>query len=408
MKKTYRARLKYKTEKERGHISKVIEIIRKLGAAKCLDLLTQDKDRKQYAPLAVDDDGKLMSIRKYCDKNGLDFRMVKNYRLIQHTGLPIYNISFYQSAVPDGLGVDDVIKAVREEIRPAKISPTKPTKGAVTDFLWFSDVHIGMECNPDKSNNFPHRWDDDVVRESFAMMAAERIHRKRSESLVVCQLGDLLDGFNKKTTRGGHELPQNMTNRDSFILALEMLKFLMGTLAEHYDSITFHNVCNDNHAGDFGFFACESFRVWAESKHPQFKVFNHITPLAHFEEQGHVFIIGHGKDKEHQKRGLPTAPQDAHINLVDRYLKNKKLYKYKHRHFCKGDSHQAIFNMSKSPDFTWNNYPTLAPPSSYIQANFVGSKRGFVLEEIEKRWEGLGRREGRSESPGEWDSVKRA
>ena len=144
--KNYRARLKYRTDKEKQHITKIIRLMRELGAAKCLKLIEgKGEDSKIHAPLALDEDGRLLSIEDYCKRNNLDFRKVKNYRLIQHTGLPIYNISFHQSPIPEGLEIDDIIEAVRQEIKPAKIKRKKPKKGAVTDFLWFSDVHIGME-----------------------------------------------------------------------------------------------------------------------------------------------------------------------------------------------------------------------------------------------------------------------
>ena len=35
-------------------------------------------------------------------------------------------------------------------------------------------------------------------------------------SIYVCDLGDAVDGWNGYTTRGGHKLPQNMSNKEVF------------------------------------------------------------------------------------------------------------------------------------------------------------------------------------------------
>jgi len=40
--------------------------------------------------------------------------------------------------------------------------------------------------------------------------------KRKGEGSILGGLGDLMDGYNGHTTRGGHELPQNMTNEEAF------------------------------------------------------------------------------------------------------------------------------------------------------------------------------------------------
>ena len=45
---------------------------------------------------ALDSDGKMMSIEKYCEFYGLEYNKVKSYKLISHSGTPFYNIVFFE------------------------------------------------------------------------------------------------------------------------------------------------------------------------------------------------------------------------------------------------------------------------------------------------------------------------
>ena len=66
---------------------------------------------------------------------------------------------------------------------------------------------------------------------------------------------------------------------------------------------------------------------------------------------------------------------------IDQYLKQNKIYKEAELIiFCKGDSHQLLFDMCTSDDFYYFNYPALSPSSNWIKNNFKKGRRGFVLE----------------------------
>ena len=46
-------------------------------------------------------------------------------------------------------------------------------------------------------------------------------------------MGDNLDGFNAQTTRGGHALPQNMTDEESFDTYVNVHKIFFDSLVEN-------------------------------------------------------------------------------------------------------------------------------------------------------------------------------
>jgi hypothetical protein len=209
----------------------------------------------------------------------------------------------------------------------------------------------------------------------------QTLQEQSSSVLYVDELGDLLDGFNAQTTRGGHSLPQNMTNEECFDAALEFkLKILYG-LVNTYTEIHFNNICNDNHSGAFGYFVNEAFKQIAELQFKNVTVTNHRKFLNHYFVNNICFIISHGKDDKSLKFGFKPRLDLKGAEKIDQYCKQNGIYKKSDLViFKKGDSHQALFDMCTSDDFYYFNYPALSPSSNWIKNNFKLGRRGFVNE----------------------------
>src|SRR5690606_33186450 len=60
---------------------------------------SNDKDKVQKGFTAISEDGTLMDIDKYCEHYGLDVNKIRSYKLISHSGIPFYNIVFYEEVV---------------------------------------------------------------------------------------------------------------------------------------------------------------------------------------------------------------------------------------------------------------------------------------------------------------------
>ena len=94
-------------------------------------------------------------------------------------------------------------------------------KAADFDRLIITDVHIGMETNKYDNSMYAVKWNKEEVLKDCKRIAEAAIKERQSNFIVVDDYGDLMDGFDGKTTRGGHELPQNMTNEEAFDTAVE-------------------------------------------------------------------------------------------------------------------------------------------------------------------------------------------
>lgn len=277
----------------------------------------------------------------------------------------------------------DIDSIIKKHIKPVKIKKSKKKTTLTYDFdsLTYTDVHIGMDTNKYDNSMYSVEWNEQSVMGSALKMCHTLIENKKSNHIVVDELGDLLDGFNAQTTRGGHHLPQNMTNEKAFDVALSFKMHIVDKLVNYYDDLTFNNICNDNHAGSFGYFVNSAFKNIVRVKYPHVKVNNPRTFLSHYYVNDVCFVVTHGKDDMTLKFGFKPQLDPKQIEKIDQYLKHNGVYgKAKKIIFKKGDSHQCLFDMCSSDDFYYYNYPALSPSSQWVQNNFKKGRRGFVIE----------------------------
>ena len=266
----------------------------------------------------------------------------------------------------------NVIKQVRVKLRDVKND---------FDTLTYTDLHIGMHPNKKGNSMYVKSWNKQDIEDTAELIISKTLENQQSETLIVDELGDFLDGYNGQTTRGGHELPQNMTNEESFDCGLDFKMKLVNAFAPYYNDIMFNNICNDNHAGSFGYFVNSAFKQLSENIYSNVKVNNYLQFVSHYIHDNVCFIISHGKDDSTLKFGFKPHLCAKQIEKIDHYIKQNKLYGKAERFiFKKGDSHQLLFDYTGSSDFDYFNYMASSPPSQWVQNNFKNSKRGFVLE----------------------------
>lgn len=283
----------------------------------------------------------------------------------------------------NNIDLDSLEEIIKKHSKPIKLKKHKPLKNKSNcfDTLTYTDVHIGMDTDKYDNTMYQNEWNEKELFRTAEIIIDEVSNNKKSNILVVDDLGDLLDGFNALTTRGGHHLPQNMTNEKAFDVALGFKMYLLHNLVFYYDEIIFNNICNDNHSGSFGYFVNSAFKQIAESFYKNIKVVNHRKFINHYFINDIAFLITHGKDDKALKFGFKVFPDANSIEKIDQYCKHHNIYKQsKFVVFKKGDSHQCLFDMCSSDDFYYQNYPALAPSSNWIKNNFKLGRRGFVLE----------------------------
>lgn len=328
--------------------------------------------------------GQMMDIDSYCDHYKLPRKDINSYKLVSHTGTPYYNIVFKEtfSKEVEEFDFEGIIAKYVDKVAAINNVSIKIPIPNDFDTLTYTDVHIGMDTNSDNNSMYATMWDKDAILTSAIYMVSEVIANKNSNKLVIDELGDFLDGFDGYTTRGGHKLPQNMTNEEAFDCGLEFKMLLLDTLAPYFEELIFNNICNDNHSGAFGYFVNSAFKQIAEKRYPgKVTVTNHRQFINHYYVNDICYIISHGKDDKTLKFGFKVQLESKGLEKIDQYCKQNGIYaQAKKIVFKKGDSHQALFDMATSDDFFYFNYPALSPSSQWVQNNFKKGRRGFVLE----------------------------
>jgi hypothetical protein len=244
----------------------------------------------------------------------------------------------------------------------------------------YTDVHLAMNPNPDGYSLYGGKWDEEEVDLRLAKMVNHTLSKQDSNILYLDELGDFMDGWNGQTTRGGHDLPQNMDNQKAFDVGFRFKIRLIDALMKNYDKIVCHNVCNDNHAGAFGYVVNSAFKTYIELKYADnVEVINQRKFIDHYTVGKYTFILTHGKDAKDLKFGFKPHLDDKQSNKIKGYIDEHFLYtKDSIIEFSKGDSHQYLFDNSSSDSFNYYNYPALSPSSSWVQTNFKKGLSGFV------------------------------
>ena len=337
------------------------------------DTKPNDYQKETFVLSAWSDTGKMMNIDEYCKTYSLPKQDITSYKLVSHTGTPYYNIVFKEN-IETEIKEIDFDSIIKKYINPFKAKPVLKNTGFFTfDRLVYSDVHIGMTTNQNGYSLYGGKWDETEIGRCLDLMIKHTLENQKGDTLIIDELGDFLDGWDGETTRKGHKLPQNMDNEKAFDVALGFKIRLIDSLAPYYSKIICNNICNDNHAGSFGYVVSSAFKKFIEFRYRHVLVNNIRKFIDHYFYGKNCFIISHGKDGKNLKFGFKPILDTKQIEKIDNYIKEHNLHNYIIE-FSKGDSHQKIFDESTSDTFDYFNYPAFSPSSEWVQTNF---KKGF-------------------------------
>ncbi|AGO48840.1 hypothetical protein Phi46:3_gp096 [Cellulophaga phage phi46:3] len=278
----------------------------------------------------------------------------------------------------------DFDKIISKYAKPLKINPIVINSGSFTfDRLVYSDVHIGMETNQNGYSLYGGVWNEDEINRRLDIMISYVLENKKSNTLIIDDLGDFMDGWDGETVRKGHSLPQNMDNEKASDVGFEFKTKLIDCLAIHYQKIICNNICNDNHSGSFSYVINNPFKKFMEFRYNNVIVNNVRKFIDHYVYGKNCFIISHGKDGKNLKFGFKPILDAKQIEKISNYIKEHKLHDYIIE-FSKGDSHQKIFDESTSDEFDYYNYPAFSPSSEWVQTNFKKGFSGFEFFNFKK------------------------
>jgi hypothetical protein len=270
----------------------------------------------------------------------------------------------------------NIFKDLVKPIKLPKISSKLDL--SIFDRLVYTDVHIGMEVNQNGYSLYDGVWNEAEVDKRLATMVSQTLINQQSETLIIHELGDFMDGYDAVTTRGGHSLPQNMDNQKAFDVGLSFKIRLIDALIPYYNSIECINICNDNHAGSFGYIVNSAFKAYIELKYENVKVVNQRKFIDHYIVENRCFILTHGKDDKNMKFGFKPHLDAVQIEKIKNYIDEYRLHNYTIE-FSKGDSHQLLLDFTSSSAFEYQNFGAFSPPSDWVKTNFKNTNSSFII-----------------------------
>lgn len=244
---------------------------------------------------------------------------------------------------------------------------SRTVQGEHNLMIWLSDMHIGASVK--ESSIYCNKYDKAEVEARLArilnsvnLLAATYTFK----NIIVCNLGDSLDGYNKQTTRGGHALEQNMDNKEQVHAFINLMSRFMRALAENIPAayIKYYCVGESNHDGDFGYVTNIALASILESQGIQATVFDKF--IGEFELCGTTYILCHGKDNKDMFKNLPLTLDVKTENFINEYIDVKGIKG--NIVFVKGDLHQSATTYGRR--FTYKSVSSLFGSSEWIHKNF--------------------------------------
>jgi len=251
-----------------------------------------------------------------------------------------------------------------------KFEVKKPTNTTeATLLVYLSDMHIGADVSDYSVYANPYDRDEVFKRmQKILNRIYELAFMAQASNIIICNIGDSLDGYNGQTTRGGHGLPQNMNNKDQFKTFISVMLDLFKNLSEsgEFDNIKYICVEGGNHDGDFGYVANKALEASLSIINPEIEVRIFDKFIDHITVGNNTFIFCHGKDAKDMFRNMPLTLNDKIENQITEYIDYYKLSG--EIHFIKGDLHQTATTYARK--FRYKSVASFFGSSEWIHKNF--------------------------------------
>lgn len=264
----------------------------------------------------------------------------------------------------------------RVEIRTPIINTTK------TIVVYLSDMHVGADVSKDSVYINDFNAEEAKKRMDLILNRIKELAVFTGASnIVVCNLGDSLDGYNNETTRGGHFLPQNMNNKEQFAIYIQLMVDFFAELSNCglFANIKYYCVPGGNHDGDFGYITNKALEGYLYKLNPNIEVSVFNKFMEQFNCCSHTFILCHGKDEKDMFKNLPLTLNDKTENLINEYLEYKNISGKVH--FVKGDLHQSATTYGKR--FRYKSVSSFFGSSEWIHKNMGNTKAACDIDIID-------------------------
>lgn len=236
-----------------------------------------------------------------------------------------------------------------------------------TLIIWLSDLHIGAYNEKFGFYQLPNYDKKEIKRRLDKIIST--FAGKSYDNVLIADLGDSIDQYNKETTRGGHLLPNNMTDKEMSHLYLDCMEYFFYNIKDlvKSKSYVYFSIGESNHSGNFGWALNLALSYKLQQK--GWKTYVSDYPIDEFNIDNNVFICTHGKDNQNQSKQFPLTLNPQTELYFANYIAEKNLNKGNNKiYVVKGDLHQYAYTSGKQFDYV--SVGSMYATSNYIAANW--------------------------------------
>ena len=188
----------------------------------------------------------------------------------------------------------ELIKSTNKDYKelPVNINNSNPTYPAL--IIWLSDLHIGAYNAKYSSFVTLPNYDKEEIKARLAKIV-QTFSGQSYGAVYVVNLGDSIDGYNKETTRGGHQLPEVMDDKEISETYIECMMEFFKSLKTNVKSDAFNYLCigESNHDGNWGWLNNKLLAAYLANEGVKSYISNY--PIDNFIIGKHSWIFTHGK-----------------------------------------------------------------------------------------------------------------
>jgi len=289
--------------------------------------------------------------------------------------------------------LEDLTEMLKKEIQPLEqrqdFMSTIVPRGL---FIYGSDKHIGAITK--NNSNYKNEYTKEEIKKRIINATLDIIYEEATKAnitdLFIMDLGDALDGYEQKTTRGlqgssSHTLPQQMSSREQHDFYVEVHKELFDAIYQNVNIENIYFLCagNSNHGGAFEYGAMKNLETYLNVKYNYIQTFVSDTPLNHFFYGKHCIIFGHGKDDEDAKFGMPLTINEKVEGIIQDYIRINNLHNY-YITVVTGDLHQSAKTYGKAGNIRYKKVMSQYGSSKHSHTNYGSGAAGIDYDIITK------------------------
>lgn len=253
--------------------------------------------------------------------------------------------------------------------------------------IYLSDMHIG--AHNDQFGIYDSPYNKEVVWERLSKVIS-KIGSDEYKNIVILNLEDSIDSYKRETSRGGHEMPTLMTDKEQSKTYLSLMTSFFNEIHTNNTkaNINYYCIGESNHPGDWGWI--NNIALSQIISMTGVEAYVSDKPIDQFELNGFTFVYAHGKDSKNQNRGLPLVIDTKTENYINEYLDYNNIGLDRKIVFVKGDLHQSAITQAKR--FTYHSVSSLFGSSNFIMANYGFTKWGCdyaIIDEYDEIVNGI-------------------